>query len=495
MTETTSRPVRTRFAPSPTGYLHIGGARTALLNYLFAQHSGGQFILRIEDTDQARLVEDALETQMNAMKWLGIVWDEGPGVGGEYGPYIQSERLELYQKWANWLVNEGKAYRCYCTADRLKQVNEEKKARKEQLGYDRHCRNLSADEITANEGKPYVIRFAMPLDKQIVVHDRVRGEIVFENATLSDTVLLKSDGFPTYHLAVIVDDHFMEISHVMRSDEWIPSLGLHQNLYEAFGWDAPEWVHLPVMLSPTGGKMSKRKPPKDDKGNLIPIMVHEYRESGYLPEALVNFLTNIGYNFGDDREIFSVQETINRFTLDRINNTGAKFPMKKLIWLNGEYIREQIGDKELADALRDPLENSGLTVEQEILEQIVPLVRVRLKTLNEITDMAGFFFHEEFLPPTVEMLIPKKMDAESARTMFQAAYDVLQGMDDFRTEATYAAMAELVAERGLKNGQVFGGLRVAVTGQKVSPPTFETMEVLGKDVSLQRISQAIDILG
>jgi glutamyl-tRNA synthetase len=392
-------------------------------------------------------------------------------------------------------VEQGKAYRCYCTPERLKAVNEEKKARKETLGYDRHCRNLTPEERATHEGEPHVIRFAMPLEGQTVVQDRVRGEIVFKHENPNDAVLLKSDGFPTYHLAVVVDDHFMKISHAMRSDEWIPSLGLHQNLYQAFGWDAPEWVHLPVILSPTGGKMSKRNPPKDEKGNPIPIMVHEYRELGYLPDALVNFLTNIGYNFGDDREIFSIEETIRRFDLDRINNTGAKFPMKKLVWLNGEYIREKLSDEELVRHLRAPLERAGLTVDTETLLKIVPILRVRLKTLNDVVDMAGFFFHEQFQPPTSEMLVPKKMDTTGAREMLQAAHAVLKDMDDFSAEVTHSAMAGLVQQLGLKNGQVFGGLRIAVTGQTVSPPTFETMEILGKNLSLERIQLAIDILG
>lgn len=495
MVQLTERSVRVRFAPSPTGYLHIGGARTALLNYLFARHTGGKFILRIEDTDQTRLIDDSIDRLMAAMRWLGLDWDEGPDVDGGYGPYIQSERLALYQQWANHLVEQGKAYRCYCTPERLKQVNEEKKARKEQLGYDRHCRNLSAKEQAANAGKPYVIRFAMPLEGQVAVPDRVRGMITFDNATLNDAVLLKSDGFPTYHLAVVVDDHFMQVSHVMRSDEWIPSLGLHQNLYLAFGWDAPEWVHLPVILGPDGKKMSKRNPPKDEYGNPIPIMVHEYRELGYLPDALVNFLTNIGYNFGDNQEIFSVDETIARFTLDRINNTGARFPMSKLVWLNGEYIREKLSDEALAQYLREPLEQAGLTVNWDTLLKVVPLVRVRLKTLQEVVDMAGFFFHAEFRPPTREMLIPKKMDAPGTKAMLEAAYAVLKDMDGFSTDATHTAMAALVVELGLRNAQVFGGLRVAVTGQAISPPTFETMEVLGKDESLRRIALAVNILG
>ncbi|NJR12773.1 glutamate--tRNA ligase, partial [bacterium] len=311
----TTKPVRTRFAPSPTGSLHIGGLRTALFNWLFARRHGGQFLLRIEDTDQKRFDPTALQTLIEAMQWSGLNWDEGPDVGGPFAPYVQSERLALYQTWVQWLIDNDKAYPCFCSKERLERVNKEKQARKEPPGYDRHCRKLSAEEIAAQTaaGVTPVVRFKMPLDGQVVIADLVRGEVAFENVGQQDAVLLKADGFPTYHLAHVVDDHFMEISHVMRAVEWLPSAPLHANLWDAFGWERPHYAHLPVLLNPNGqGKMSKRNPPKDKFGNIIPVMVHDYMRDGYLPEALTNFLANIGWSFGEEREIFSMAEAMER---------------------------------------------------------------------------------------------------------------------------------------------------------------------------------------
>ncbi|MCB9453237.1 MAG: glutamate--tRNA ligase [Anaerolineaceae bacterium] len=488
--------VRTRFAPSPTGSLHIGNLRSALFSWLFARHHGGQFILRIEDTDQKRFDPNAFAILVEALRWTGLEWDEGPDIGGPYGPYVQSERLPLYQEWGNWLVEHDHAYRCYCTEERLEQVNQEKITRKEAPGYDRHCRNLSAEERAKNDaaGLPYVIRFKMPLDGQTVVPDAIRGDVVFENNLLQDAVLLKSDGFPTYHLAVIVDDHLMKISHVTRSNEWLSSAPLHVQLYEAFGWETPVFVHLPLLLNPDGkGKMSKRKPPRDKHGNLIPVMVHDYMRAGYLPEALTNFLANTGWNFGDEREVFSMAEAAERFDLSRLNPANSAFTSEKLDWLNGEHIRALPLD-ELARRLQQPLEDAGLTVDDAKLLQIAPVVQTRLKTLNDVVDFAGFFFHSEFLKPQPEDLIQKKMDATSTRAMLAASLPVLEGLDDFSAASQLAAMDALTGELGVSRSQLFGGLRVAVTGQRVSTPTFETMEILGKPESLRRIQIALDIL-
>ncbi len=282
--------VRTRFAPSPTGSLHIGGLRTALFNWLFAKSQGGQFLLRIEDTDQSRFDPTALNTLMEALRWVGLQWDEGPEVEGAYAPYVQSQRLEHYQKWAQWLVDNDKAYKCFCTSERLEAVNREKQLLRQPPGYDRFCRSLSPEEVAKKEadGLTYVIRFKMPLEGKTHAQDLLRGEVVFENATLQDAVLLKSDGFPTYHLAVVIDDHMMQISHVLRANEWLPSYPLHVQIWQAFGWEMPIFVHLPVMLNPNGkGKMSKRNPPKDQYGNIVPVMVHDYMKAGYLPEAML----------------------------------------------------------------------------------------------------------------------------------------------------------------------------------------------------------------
>jgi glutamyl-tRNA synthetase len=488
--------VRTRFAPSPTGSLHIGNLRSALFSWMFARHHSGQFILRIEDTDQKRFDPNAFATLVEALRWSGIEWDEGPDTGGPYGPYIQSERLELYQQWGHWLVEHGHAYRCYCTEERLEQVNKEKIARKESPGYDRHCRHLSAEERAHNDatGLPYVIRFMMPLDGQTIVPDAIRGDVVFENNLMQDAVLLKSDGFPTYHLAVIVDDHLMKISHVTRSNEWLPSAPLHVRLYRAFGWEMPVWVHLPLLLNPDGkGKMSKRQPPRDKSGNLIPVMVHDYMRAGYLPEALTNFLANTGWNFGDDREVFAMAEAIERFDLSRLNPANSAYTQEKLDWLNGEHIRA-LPVNELARRLRQPLEAAGLAVDEAKLQQIAPLVQVRLKKLNDVVDFAGFFFHTEFVPPQAADVIQKKMDAVSTRDMLAAAYPVLESLDNFSAASQLAAMDALTGESGVSRSQLFGALRVAVTGQRVSTPTFETMEILGKAESLRRIQIAIRIL-
>ncbi len=496
MTNSPVRPVRVRFAPSPTGSLHIGGLRTALFNWLFARHYNGKFILRIEDTDQKRFDPTALDTLKEALQWAGLQWDEGPGVEGDFGPYVQSERLGHYQQWADWLVANGKAYKCYCTPERLKQVNEEKEARNEPKGYDRHCRNLTEAERDTYEAqgiKP-VIRFKMPLDGQTIGHDLIRGDVTFANDKLQDTVLLKSDGFPTYHLANVVDDHLMEISHVMRANEWLPSFPLHIQLWEAFGWEKPIYAHLPVMLNPNGkGKMSKRNPPRDDKGNIIPVMVHDYITAGYLPEAVVNFLANTGWNFGEDREIFNMDETITRFDGSHIQAANSAFPVTKLDWLNGEYIRA-LPVEDLARRLRPVLDRDGLEVNTDILLKVTPLVQTRLKTLNDVIAMAGFLFQEEFKPVPPQSLIQKNMDEEKTRTVLERAYSLLSSLSDFSHTAQEETMRALAEEMALKPNQVFGTLRVAITGQQVSTPLFETMEILGKDISMKRIEQALDSL-
>lgn len=501
MTQANDRPVRTRFAPSPTGPLHIGGVRSALFAWLLARHHNGKFVLRIEDTDQKRYIEGSLEGITSALSWLGIDWDEGPDIGGPYGPYTQSERLGHYQEWANWLLENDKAYYCYCSSERLEQVNKEKQARKEPPGYDRHCRDLTPDKRATlaseaeSDGRKPVVRLKVPLEGHIVVNDLIRGEVHFENNTLQDIVLLKSDGFPTYHLAHVVDDHLMQISHVTRANEWLPSLPIHIHIWNAFGWEIPEYAHLPVLLNPNGkGKLSKRHAGFTHDGKQIPVLASEFKEAGYLPGAVVNFLTNIGWNFGDEREVFDVEEAIARFDITHVNPANSAYPIDKLDWLNGIYIREKTTPEELASLLRKPLETAGFKVDEQLLKQVAPLVQTRIKTLNEVVEMAGFFFHEDFIPPKADDLIQKKMDAETTRDMLESSYRVLAEMDDFSTDATHERMRELVSELGLKNGQVFGTLRVAVTGQTISTPTFETMEVLGKEESLQRIKLAADIL-
>lgn len=494
MSNSKNRPVRTRYAPSPTGPQHIGGIRSALFGWLYARHHGGQFILRIEDTDQKRYVEGSLELIVESFKWLGMDIDEGLEQGGEYGPYIQSERLELYQTWAKWLVKQGKAYKCFATAEELEQM------RKDGNGYDRRYRDTPAEKVTEleAEGKDYVIRFKMPLEGKTAGEDMIRGTVEFDNAQLQDAVILKSDGFPTYHLAHIIDDFHMKITHVTRAVEWLPSFPLHLQIWDALGWEKPQFAHLPVLLNPNGkGKLSKRHASfQSSDGKKVPVLVHEFIEAGYLPEAVMNFLMNIGWNYGDDQEIFTVQEATERFDLKQVNPANSAYPIAKLDWLNGQYI--QNADVEyLASLLKPILEKAGYTVDDNRLMQVVPILQVRLKALNDVVDMAGFFFDDwdTFSVPSQDILIQKKMDVENTRRVLEQSIPILDGLADFAHDTQYNALKQFAQDIGLKNGQVFGTLRATVTGQKVSPPTFETMEILGKTESIRRIQLVIDSLG
>lgn len=492
MSNRPGNPVRTRYAPSPTGPQHIGGIRSALFGWLFARHHDGQFILRIEDTDQKRSVPGSLERIIESFEWLGMDIDEGPHVGGNYGPYVQSERLELYQAWAKWLVAQGHAYKCFATAEELAEM------RAAGGGYDRRYRDRPAAEADKLEalGKPYVIRFKMPLSGQTTGVDMIRGEVAFENAQLQDAVLLKSDGFPTYHLAHIVDDYHMKISHVTRAVEWLPSFPLHIRIWEALGWEKPQFAHLPVLLNPNGkGKLSKRKQQFAADGKSAPVLVHEFIEAGYLPEAVMNFLTNIGWNIGDNREVFTTQEAIERFQLKEVNPANSAYPIAKLDWLNSQYIQNSAVD-DLARRLKPVLEAAGFAVDNDRLRRVVPLLQVRLKTLNDVVPMAGFFFADwdAFEAPAPDILIQRKMDGAGAAAVLSGSIPVLEDLDDFSHETQHSAMAAFAKAMGYKNGQVFGSLRAAVTGQRVSPPTFETMEILGRAESIRRIKLTLRAL-
>lgn len=489
----TQTDIRVRFAPSPTGYLHIGGARTALYNWLFARHHGGKFILRIEDTDRNRYVPDALADIMASLRWLGIDWDEGPEAGGEFGSYFQSERLELYQKYAGQLVDEGKAYRCYCTSERLEQLRKEQETNKQWVGYDRYCLNMSEAERREKEasGAKSVIRFKIPREGRTVFQDQIRGELGFDNGTLDDFVLLKSDGFPTYHLANVIDDHFMKISHVMRGDEWIPSTPRHVLLYQAFGWNPPRYAHLPIFLAPGGGKLSKRHGATS---------VREYREKGYLPEALVNFLLLLGWNPGTDRELFTLTEAAREFTMERINASPVALSFEKLDWFNGLYIRNLSSD-ELANHCLPYLQQANLLPNPcpedryRYLVQLMPLVRERLKSIPEITDLASYFLLDEIPAPARELLIPKKMDLAQSLQALENALEALKVTGPDFTETEVEAALRGVAEKlGMQDGQVFMPVRVAVSGRTATPGLFETLRALGKERVIKRISDAIKVL-
>jgi glutamyl-tRNA synthetase len=480
------KPIRVRIAPSPTGYFHVGSARTALFNWLFARHNGGQFIVRVEDTDRTRYYPEAVPDLVASLRWLGLDWDEGPDVGGECGPYYQSERLELYHHWANWLVEEGHAYRCFCSEARLEALREEQRRNKQDIGYDRHCRTLTEAERAQREAegiKP-VIRLAAPLEGETVFTDVLYGTIRVENSTLDDLVLLKSDGYPTYHLAVVVDDHLMGISHIMRGDEWLSSVPKHVLLYQAFGWEMPVMAHLPLILAPTGqGKLSKRH------GG---VEIRWFREQGYLPEAMVNYLARVGWSYDDKTEIFSREELVRLFDLSGVKNSPARFSYERLEWINGYYIRQMDVD-ELAERLVPFLAAAGLTATAAQVRPIVPLIRERLKTLADAATAADFFFKEK-LTYDVRELTGQKMTAAASLEGLRRARDILARLAPFSAEAMEPPLRALADEMGVKAGQLFGILRVAVTGKTVAPPLLESMAVLGQARTVARIDQAIQAL-
>jgi len=487
-----NEPVRARFAPSPTGYLHVGGARTALFNWLFARKHNGAFILRIEDTDRTRYQPEALEDIMEGLRWLGLEWDEGPEVGGDYGPYYQSQRLDIYQKYAQQLVDSGHAYRCYCSPERLALTREERRRRGEpNLGYDRHCRHLTAkqrDEYEA-QGIVPVVRLKVPLEGQTSFHDVLHGDITVDNARLDDLVLLKSDGYPTYHLANVVDDHLMEISHIMRADEWLPSVPKHVLLYDAFGWGIPVYAHLPIILAPTGkGKLSKRH------GG---VAVHEFRQQGYLPEAMVNFLALVGWAYDDKTEFFTRQELIEKFGLEGVSKSPAAFSYDKLEWMNGVYIRQLTQDA-LYERLI-PYLASGLDMEERELRErketreIVPLIQERLKKLTDAVKLVDFFFVDR-ISCDPSLLVGKKMTAAESLAALRKARETLAALPDFEEETLEEALRALVDKLGLKARQLFGIIRVAATGKRVAPPLFGTLNVLGRERVLERLGDAEEAL-
>ncbi|MCK4907742.1 MAG: glutamate--tRNA ligase [Spirochaetes bacterium] len=483
--------VRVRFAPSPTGYLHIGGLRTVLFNYLFAKHYNGDFILRIEDTDRSRYVEGAFEDIKESIKWLGITWDEGPDAGGDKGPYFQSERLDFYKKYAERLVNEGTAYKCFCTSERIQEIKEKQKASKEQIRYDKHCRNFSKDEVAKNEAAdlPYVIRFKVSEEGQTKFEDYLRDEVVFENAQLDDFIILKTDGFPTYHLASVVDDHLMEITHVLRGEEWISSTPKHVLLYNALSFKMPEFVHLPVILSSKGGKLSKRDGA---------TQVREFMEKGYLAEAMTNFLVLLGWSLDGSTSMFTMQELEKVFTLEQIGKNSPVFDIEKLNDYNGKYIREK-SVKELADLCYPYMLDAGIVKDDTegtriYFESIMELLKERLVLLSDVVESAKCFFIDKIDYEDGSMLIPKKTSPDQVKSVFKLSLEKLEHLEDFSVENLENSLRKLIDELGLKAGQIFMALRITVTGSKVSPGLFETMSVLGKQRCMARIKDALAVL-
>jgi glutamyl-tRNA synthetase len=485
----TSTSARVRFAPSPTGRFHIGGARTALYNYLLARQTGGQFILRIEDTDQKRFVPGAEQEIMDSLRWLGINWDEGPDVGGPFQPYRQSERLEIYHQHAQELVELGHAYYCFCTPERLSEVRQIQQKRKEPPHYDGLCRRLDAadagDRVAG--GESHVVRFKMPHEGSTTAVDFIRGEITVENSTIDDYILLKSNGRPVYHLAAMVDDHIMEITHVFRGSEWLPTFPLHVRIFEAFGWEQPEWVHLSVFLNPTGkGKMSKRH------SQIKGIYVLDIEEMGYLPAGIVNWIALMGWSYDDHTEFFTLEDLADKFSLLKLHASPAAVDFKKLDHFNGLHIRA-LSIEDLVERIKPFFEGAGIDVDSDLLFEIAPLLRERIRTLDEAVTMAGFFFRDH-VEPQPEELVGKNMTAEESASALKKTVETISAQSEFSVEPLESSLRDLAESLDLKAGQLFGILRIAVTGQRVSPPLIESMIIIGEDEVLRRIDNAIILL-
>ena len=483
-----SRPVRLRFAPSPTGYLHVGGARTALYNYFFARAMGGTFYLRIEDTDRKRYNEQALKDLMRDLKWIGMQWDEGPGCEGDCGPYFQSERLDIYHREVKKLLDSGDAYYCFCSEERLQEVRaEQERSHVPVTGYDRHCRNISREEAEARiaAGEKAVIRMKVPESGTTEFDDVIRGHICYQNDLLDDHVLIKRDGFPTYHFASVVDDHYMRTSHVLRGDEWISSTPKHVLLYRAFGWEPPVWCHLPVILDKNGGKLSKRKGAAS---------VGDFRDLGYLPETLVNYLALLGWNPGDDREVMTVEEIVKCFTLDRINPKAASFDEKKLQWMNGQHIH-MCDNEFLAKVMCEDLAKKGIDVSNEPKErimEIVKLLKLRAHFMFDFANMSTYFF---VAPTEYDEKGKAKYFGAGSREIATAVRDALSCVEDFVAPDIEAAFIALAKSRACKLGDLVGAVRLAVSGVTAGPGLWELFEVVGKEETLRRIDAALPLMG
>ncbi len=476
--------VRVRFAPSPTGYLHVGGARSALFNCLFARHHEGTFILRIEDTDRNRFVENALDEIYESLRWLGITWDEGPEKEGDYGPYVQSERLNLYKEYAEKLIGSGNAYRCFCTSERLASIRAEQEKAKAKIGYDRHCLALSNEEVAAKlaAGEPSVIRFKMPEGRSISFSDLIRGNIEYQSDVLDDFVLLKTDGYPTYHLANVVDDHLMKISHVLRGDEWIASTPRHILLYEAFGWEPPQIAHLPVILSSTGGKLSKRK-------GAASVM--DYKRAGYLPEGLFNFLALLGWNPGDDREKMSGEELAEAFVLEKVSPKAAVFDEQKLEWMNGLYMAEcpipVLAGELLPLLVEGGIIDAGFT-DTPYLEQVIGLLRERSKRLTDLANGARYFFAD---PDTYDEKADRKHFTVESADLLRQLQQAIEAVEKFTREDLETVFRNTAESLGISTGKLIHPVRLAVSGVSFGPGLFELLELVGKERVLQRISTAV----
>ncbi len=478
---------RVRFAPSPTGYLHVGGLRTALYNYLFAKHNNGTFVLRIEDTDRNRYVEGAVENLINALKWAELQYDEGPDKIGDYGPYLQSQRLDIYNRFANDLIAKGKAYYCFCTPERLKSLREEQEKQKlPQAKYDKHCLHLSKKEIEQNlsAGIPKVIRLNVEPDQEIIFDDIIRGRVVFESNNVDDQVLIKSDGYPTYHLANVVDDHLMKITHVIRGEEWLSSTPKHVLLYDAFGWERPVFAHLPLLLNPDRSKLSKRQ------GD---VAVEDYRDKGYLKEALINFVALLGWNAGDDKEFYYMDELIKSFSLERVNKAGAVFDLQKLNWLNAEHLRKK-SDSELLEMLKVEIQKSKFkdqNYSDEYLKLIIQAMKERVGFVHEFITTCMYFYEA---PTEYEQKAVEKSWKDDTPVSLKKLSDEFSLLENPKKEDFEAALNKVAEELKLGKGKLIHPLRLAVSGQSTGPGMYDLLFILGKDEVIRRIETAIEKL-
>ena len=483
--------VRVRYAPSPTGEPHVGNIRTALFDWLFARNKGGDFIVRVEDTDQARRVEGAIELQKESLQWLGLDWDEGLGEKGESGPYVQSERLDYYENAVSRLLTIGAAYKCFCTSERLESLRQIQKQQKlSRLGYDGKCRSLKKEKLQKMESEsiPFVVRFLMPDEGISQIDDLVRGRIDFDNDLVEDFVILKADGFPTYHLASVVDDHHMGITHVFRGEEWVSSIPRHVQIYRAFDWETPIYAHLPTILAPDKTKLSKRHGATS---------VLEYKERGYLPDAVVNFLSLLGWSLDGETEIISRDDLVGHFNPLRINAAGAVFDIEKLDWMNGYYIRElsaeELGSELLGFWTQFPPNEFDMIPTLENAVEVARLVRERLKTLSDAAPLVSFIFKNEIVY-TPEELIQKGMNDQQTHNLLIKVREIISLRDIVTADEIESDLRKLAGDLDVKVGQLLGTIRLATSGQRVSPPLFGSLEILGRDRVVVLLDKAIEML-
>ena len=477
---TPNKQVCTRIAPSPTGDPHIGTAYTALFNYVFAKHHGGRFILRIEDTDQTRSTAASEKAIFDALKWVGIPWDEGPDIGGPCGPYRQSERTDIYRQHIRQLVESGHAYPCFCTAERLTELRQQQMAAKDDPRYDGHCLHVTPEEAQQriDAGEPHVIRLKVPAEGRCVMPERLRGEVIIEWKMVDHQVLQKTDGFPTYHLANVVDDHLMGVTHVIRGEEWISSLPKHFYLYEAFGWEPPEFIHMPLLRNPDKSKLSKRK---------NPTSISYYRESGILPQAVRNYLGMMAYTLPSGEEMFTMEEMAASFSIDRISMGGPVFDQTKLRWLNGRYLREQMTSEQVLEELKKWKLNDAIWL------KIIPLAQKRLEALSDLMPLAGFLFADRLEYSPLD-LVPKKLEAEQVVPLLRKALWALNDLRQWDVQSLKDIFERMSEQEELKLKQLLPVFFVAVCGKPVSLPLFDSMELLGKDMVQRRLQYALEAL-